>query len=60
MSGRKRCRGQWPSRGSSPAGRIEDSWSNVSPERELQVLGKIKKKDWQMPSGVGHVAHSEL
>lgn len=61
MSGHKRCRGQWPLKEGYSADPMECSQSNVSPERELQVLGEIKKKnDWQMPSGVGHAAHSEL
>lgn len=63
MSGHKRCQGQWPLKEGYSADPIECSQSNVSPERELQVLGEIKKKkknDWQMPSGVGHAAHSEL
>lgn len=44
MSGHKRCQGQWPLKEGYSADPIECSQSNVSPERELQVLGEIKKK----------------
>lgn len=44
MSGHERCPGQRPWRGGSPADPLGHSQSDVSPEREPQVLEKIKKK----------------